>query len=160
MSEILKACPFCGKIPKPSWIDESYMECTNRKCDIYSYGMSTGAWNTRPIEDALTARIAELKELAEGHDPFEDFPPKERGCDCSVIVLGKFEYEEEFTPFTNWDLCVYWFDEEKWHPLNGYVEGDDIVRWYALPHEEREDGRNEQRKSFPPVMGSGDGLGW
>ena len=27
-------------------------------------------------------------------------------------------------------------------------------------NEEREDGRNEQRKSFPPVMGSGDGLGW
>ena len=26
--------------------------------------------------------------------------------------------------------------------------------------QEREDGRNEQRKSFPPVMGSGDGLGW
>lgn len=60
MSE-LKPCPFCGKIPKPDWTDESYIECTNRKCDIYSFGMSTGAWNTRPIEDALTARIAELE---------------------------------------------------------------------------------------------------
>lgn len=83
----------------------------------------------------LQQRIAELEEAIKGHDPFEEFPPKERGFECSVMVLGKFEYEEEFTPFTNWDLCVYWFDEEKWHPLNGYVKGDDIVRWYALPPE-------------------------
>ena len=60
MSE-LKPCPFCGKIPKPDWTDESYIECTNRKRDIYRFGMSTGSWNTRPIEDALNARIAELE---------------------------------------------------------------------------------------------------
>ena len=144
----LKPCPFCGsevqddergeKYPKKSpmggWI--IHCECCGASLSQFrKSGKDEISWNTRPIEDELNKRIAELKELAEGHDPFEDFPPKERGCDCSVIVLGKFEYEEEFTPFTNWDLCVYWFDEEKWHPLNGYVEGDDIVRWYALPPE-------------------------
>ena len=60
MSE-LKPCPFCGKKPNPNWTDESYIECTNRKCSVYGYGMSTGDWNTRPIEDALNARIAELE---------------------------------------------------------------------------------------------------
>lgn len=93
--------------------------------------------------EKLKARVKSLeslvKRMVKGHDPFEDFPSKERGFECSVVVLGKFEYEDEFNPITNWDLCVYWFDEERWHPLNGYVEGDDIVRWYALPHEEREE---------------------
>jgi hypothetical protein len=60
MSE-LKKCPFCGKKPNPDWTDESYIECTNRKCSVYGYGMSTGNWNTRPIEDALRKRIAELE---------------------------------------------------------------------------------------------------
>lgn len=86
----------------------------------------------------LRARVAELEATVKGHDPFEEYPPKQRGFECSVVVLGKFEYEDEFTPITNWDLCVYWFDDEKWHPLNGYVAGDDIVRWYALPSEAQE----------------------
>ena len=60
MSE-LKLCPFCGKKPNPNWTDESYIECTNRKCSVYGYGMSTGDWNTRPIEDDLRKRIAGLK---------------------------------------------------------------------------------------------------
>ncbi len=60
MSE-LKPCPFCGKKPNPNWTDESYIECTNRKCSVYGYGMSTGDWNTRPIEDDLRKRIAELE---------------------------------------------------------------------------------------------------
>jgi hypothetical protein len=65
MSDELKACPFCGKKPNPNWTDESYIECTNRKCSVYGYGMSTGGWNTRPIEDALQARIAELENQLE-----------------------------------------------------------------------------------------------
>ena len=89
-------------------------------------------------ESELRTRIAELEVMVKGHDPFEDFPSKERGFECSVVVLGKFEYEDEFNPITNWDLCVYWFDEERWHPLNGYVAGDDIVKWYSLPEEREE----------------------
>ena len=88
--------------------------------------------------NSLESRIAELEVMVKGHDPFEDFPSKERGFECSVVVLGKFEYEDEFNPITNWDLCVYWFDEERWHPLNGYVAGDDIVKWYSLPEEREE----------------------
>ena len=93
-------------------------------------------WRGRAAE--LLDRIAELEVMVKGHDPFEDFPSKERGFECSVVVLGKFEYEDEFNPITNWDLCVYWFDEERWHPLNGYVAGDDIVKWYSLPEDREE----------------------
>ena len=107
--------------------------------DYAAYYKPYGESLRNEARNNLEEYIAELEALVEGHDPFEDFPPKERGFDCSVMVLGKFEYEDEFTPFTNWDLCVYWFDKEKWHPLNGYVKGDDIVRWYALPYKEREE---------------------
>jgi Lar family restriction alleviation protein len=67
MSEELKACPFCGKdagVLQSGIVQnlkfEHYVKCSNcgclgpnkrveeRVCDV---------WNTRPIEDALTARI-------------------------------------------------------------------------------------------------------
>lgn len=100
-------------------------------------GFSDDMYDTAlELAHKLRDRVAELEEFIEGHDPFEEFPPKERGFECSIVVLGKFEYQDEFTPFTNWDLCVYWFDKESWHPLNDYVKGDDIVRWYVLPPEE------------------------
>ena len=143
MSEELRPCPFCGTLPRANtWIFRGISEtryfCPNQECPLSVRAVTLERWNSRPIEDELQKRIAELEEAIKGHDPFEEFPPKERGFECSVVVLGKFEYEDEFTPFTNWDLCVYWFDEERWHPLNGYVKGDDIVRWYALPPEVQE----------------------
>jgi Lar family restriction alleviation protein len=66
----LKPCPFCGE---KATLDYSVMP--NRKhwfitCDccgmMYQYTLSQrkyvkDGWNTRPIEDALTARIAELE---------------------------------------------------------------------------------------------------
>ena len=55
MSE-LKPCPFCG----------STKICTEKSinlnfCDNCSAESNIEHWNTRPIEDALTARIAELE---------------------------------------------------------------------------------------------------
>ena len=64
MSE-LKPCPFCGNEPH---IDANYhlFSCQNKDCiaDATNYEATMGffeQWNTRPIEDALTARIAELE---------------------------------------------------------------------------------------------------
>ena len=70
MSEELRPCPFCGE---KATLDYSVLP--NRKhwfitCDccgmMYQYTLSQrkyvkDGWNTRPIEDALNARIAELE---------------------------------------------------------------------------------------------------
>jgi len=128
-----------GKEMTDKWEDGNYVLHPEIN---YEPSLTDELLKSRQSSEALLARIheleaevAELQAAVKGHDPFEEYPPKQHGFECSVVVLGKFEYEDEFTPITNWDLCVYWFDDERWHPLNGYVAGDDIVRWYALPLE-------------------------
>ena len=56
MSEKLKPCPFCGgtNICTEKGINLNY-------CDNCSAESNIEHWNTRPIEDALNARIAELE---------------------------------------------------------------------------------------------------
>ena len=58
MSDELKPCPFCGReqhlCPEEIPYTEQLHECGS--CNVISYD-----WNTRPIEDALNARIAELE---------------------------------------------------------------------------------------------------
>lgn len=63
----LKACPFCGKEPeliKCSGYDEAH--CINDNCELshthVPINLSRLGWQSRPIEDALTARIAELEK--------------------------------------------------------------------------------------------------
>ena len=59
MSE-LKLCPFCGG-------SANMCDCA-MSCDI-----TVQTWNTRPIEDALNARIAELERRnAKAKDLLED----------------------------------------------------------------------------------------
>jgi hypothetical protein len=78
MSEELRPCPFCGGKTVTStffdWEDLEYMAievndsesidgevtCENERC-INGWYLPPEAWNTRPIEDALHARIAELE---------------------------------------------------------------------------------------------------
>ena len=70
MSE-LKACPFCGSeaiIPTnldgtPTDYEATYCTCSNDDCLIACEWVPIESWNTRPIEDALKARIAELEEF-------------------------------------------------------------------------------------------------
>ena len=59
MSE-LKPCPFCGSadIRTEPGINLNY-------CDKCSAEANIEHWNTRPIEDALRARIAELEALVD-----------------------------------------------------------------------------------------------
>ena len=67
MSE-LKPCPFCGS--KAELITQHrllayFVECANEQCSGSVQGDTedevVSAWNARPIEDALNARIAELE---------------------------------------------------------------------------------------------------
>ena len=59
MSE-LKPCPFCGgtNICTEKGINLNY-------CDSCSAEANIEHWNTRPIEDALRARIAELEAVVD-----------------------------------------------------------------------------------------------
>lgn len=58
MSEELRPCPFCGgtKICTEKGINLNY-------CDNCSAESNVERWNTRPIEDALNKRIAELRDV-------------------------------------------------------------------------------------------------
>ena len=62
MSE-LKPCPFCGS-PAYSYhdncIDFAGVKCDLGGCVCADILITENNWNTRPVEDALTARIAEL----------------------------------------------------------------------------------------------------
>ena len=59
MSDELKSCPFCGReqhlCPEEIPYTGQLHECGS--CNVISYD-----WNTRPIEDALNARITELEQ--------------------------------------------------------------------------------------------------
>jgi len=70
MSE-LKACPFCGQQPKKViWREygkkpRKYFlyHCPNEECPSYFTkpgSMTLEEWNTRPVEDKLQVRIADL----------------------------------------------------------------------------------------------------
>ena len=105
MSEELRPCPFCGgkeQTVTPSFdpddlefmtFDETDgfeicdVTCSNERC-INGWRLTPKAWNTRPIEDALQARIVELN-----------------GFINQLIEAGNEMYEES-----------YWY-ENKWQAL-------------------------------------------
>jgi hypothetical protein len=60
----LKPCPFCGQDVHPDYDAPRYViHQTNKKgCSHGRIFMDRYGWNTRPIEDTLNARIAELEE--------------------------------------------------------------------------------------------------
>ena len=62
---LVKKCPFCGHEiyteSYPEWY-EGY--CQNKRCFLYGMDfdfLDLEKWNTRPIENALEARVAELE---------------------------------------------------------------------------------------------------
>ena len=85
MSEELRPCPFCGGEAELCY---SEVDTFCRKCNVMQ---ETELWNTRPIEDALRLRIAELEAEIErltvhsdterqddkcsGHGDISNFPP-------------------------------------------------------------------------------------
>lgn len=79
MIEPLKPCPLCGREPQlrdhaasgveNDWIWFAYCSCGGYITRVHKSAFSpeelASLWNTRPIEDALQARIAELEAQLE-----------------------------------------------------------------------------------------------
>ena len=78
MSE-LKPCPFCGGEAELCY---SEVDTFCRKCNVIQ---ETEMWNTRPIEDELRARIAEL-EAERRWIPVGERLPEEKQ---SVLALDR-----------------------------------------------------------------------
>ena len=71
MSE-LKLCSYCKSVPQANtWtlhgISETRYFCPNPECPHSVRTVTLEQWNTRPIEDALNARIAELEGENKGY---------------------------------------------------------------------------------------------
>ena len=68
--DVLQPCPFCGGDAQVNtWtmhgITESRCFCPNSDCPNSVRTVALEQWNTRPIEDALNKRIAELEAESE-----------------------------------------------------------------------------------------------
>ena len=125
MSEELRPCPFCGKEPA---IDNNFAICVNDDCELSDYwsGLEVGSWNTRPIEGALHASIAELeaevtelKPYRDGYDAYEDFPEEGENV---IANLGSW-------------LFLAQRRGDKWYDSLGQqaeIRGG-VERWWKLP---------------------------
>ena len=62
MSYELKPCPFCGSEATYMYMEDGikYVQCNNRECDSMEW-LRDEVWNTRPLEDELRKKIADLR---------------------------------------------------------------------------------------------------
>ena len=61
----LKPCPFCGSEAEECFDDEGNVQCSNCDCQMGMATVCPSVWNTRPLEDKLEAKIAELEATIE-----------------------------------------------------------------------------------------------
>ena len=129
MSEELRPCPFC----KSNNTTLDYYEISGPQelgtivvCnDCGASAKSIVDWNTRPIEDALNARIAEL-EAARRWIPVSERLPEDRVTilaafnNREILTAKYYKYYEGFGSVEN-----YW-RIEGWHSGN-------VTHWMPLP---------------------------
>lgn len=178
MSEELRLCPFCGckaqAVTEPfdpddldfmnfDDIDDSDcfdITCSNVHC-INGWWLTPEQWNTRPIEDALTARIAELNEALRIRLVANDELPEAKE---SVLALVKEKWsgelyieracyippetvradhfffddlEDESAEKYDEELDIYWVAEGWWEDskeanINWKISGE-VIGWWSLP---------------------------
>lgn len=107
----LKPCPFCGEMPMGE--DDRYM-CSRLGCVMQEETISAKEWNTRPIEDALNARIAELEEK-QRWIPVSEKLPEETGLylvwqDGSFAVGYRVLYYSAGRSYLDfmWSIVTHW----------------------------------------------------
>ena len=92
MSKVeLKLCPFCGS--SNTTLDYYEISCPQELgtiviCKDCGASSTRWSWNTRPIEDALNARIAELEE-AQRWIPIASGRLPEKFQECIVLDKNK-----------------------------------------------------------------------
>lgn len=91
MSE-LKKCPFCGQKARERYTQVDLFSCSNINCELCHVVFSADEWNTRPLEDLLTARIAELEGALKKICNY-DLKPHENELLYGADELKKIAYE-------------------------------------------------------------------
>jgi hypothetical protein len=117
MSEILRPCPFCGS-PAYSYhdncIDFAGVKCDLGGCVCADILITENNWNTRPVEDALNARIAELEgkiDQLTAHDATErqddKLPEREvcEACGGDGSILLRDNYKGQATATVDCPYC-------------------------------------------------------
>ena len=112
MSEILKPCPFCGEISRVE-INTYTEQIVCGQCGAVVYYKY---WDTRPIEDDLRKRIAELEEK-QRWIPVSERLPEEF---TPVLTIGKDEL-----PITAVVDRGHWYSSFE-YSLN-------VTHWMTLP---------------------------
>ena len=150
----LKPCPFCGS-PAYSYhdncIDFAGVKCDLGGCVCADILITENNWNTRPIEDDLRKRIAELEAESERFTVHSDIERQDdkspNDTQTQTIVYGKWipvserlpevyrDGDGEFIPFL---VC----ENDKDYPYRAIYDGlnwgdgmfvADVTHWMPLP---------------------------
>lgn len=136
-----KPCPFCGSeaIPNPKW--DTRVNCSHVGCYNSSYwredGFSLETWNTRPIEDALTAELDAARERERWIKTKDKYPDEMILVQTGDQEVGYWVWEHQNDEYA----CMDW---RQW-VCSDAVGSDSFSamdkppkRWRPLPHPPQE----------------------
>ena len=143
MSE-LKLCSYCKSVPQANtWtlhgISETRYFCPNPECPHSVRTVTLEEWQTRPIEDALNKRIAELEaeiDQLTAHDATERqddkwIPVSERLPEDRVTILAAFNNREILTAKYYKYYEGFGSVENYWR-IEGWQSGN-VTHWMPIP---------------------------
>lgn len=147
MNEGLKPCPFCGGDARTmEMFGGTFVTCGNVNCAL-DVEVTRLTWNTRPVEDALRARIAELERSDELLDaviaavqPFAHAGETLHGAIARRIA--ELEAAQRPIPFSErgphpfQTVWCYDVPSEQWIKITGeqaQKEMDRLSHWLPMP---------------------------
>ncbi len=113
VSDELKACPRCGQLPEVYEYDNNVgVGCINPKCPDRENPMyNLDEWQSRPIEDALNNRIAELEAQLRW------IPVSEKPTESDFYLVRYNGYRVPDTSYYDVDEDWYAEDPDYWMPI-------------------------------------------